>query len=281
MFNAAELLIDEFVKRLEHAYRRNYGNLEPAYPELLGWAGRMAMERIANSDALYHNAEHTMMVTLVGQEILKGKHMRDGGVSPKDWLHFMIALLCHDIGYVRGVCRDDRDDVCTTGIPGETTTLPPGATDAALTNWHVDRGKLFIRERFGGHSIIDADRVASYIELTRFPVPDDKDHANTIDYPGMVRAADLIGQLADPNYLRKHPALFYEFQETGINERLGYKTPADLARSYPHFYWNVVSPYVGEAIDYLRLTQQGKQWVASLHSHVFSTEHDMKMREPS
>ena len=68
MFNAAELLIDAFVERLEAAYRRNYGNLEPAYPELLSWAGRMAMERIANSDALYHDAEHTMMVTLVGQE---------------------------------------------------------------------------------------------------------------------------------------------------------------------------------------------------------------------
>ena len=168
MFNAAELLIDAFVEQLENAYRRNYGNLEPAYPELLGWAGRMAMERIANSDALYHNAEHTIMVTLVGQEILKGKHMRDGGVSPKDWLHFMIALLCHDIGYVRGVCQEDRGDVCTTGLPGETVTLAPGATDAALTDWHVDRGKLFIRERFGDNAVIDADRVASYIELTTF-----------------------------------------------------------------------------------------------------------------
>jgi len=275
MFDAAELLIDAFVERLEIAYRRNYGNLEPAYPELLGWAGRMAMERIADSDALYHDVEHTIMVTLVGQEILKGKHMRQGGVSPKDWLHFMIALLCHDIGYVRGVCREDEGHVCTTGVPGETVTLPPGSTDAALTTWHVDRGKLFIRERFGRHAIIEADRVASYIELTRFPVPDDRDHTETHDVPGLVRAADLIGQLADPNYLRKHPALFYEFQETGVNEQLGYKTPADLARSYPHFFWNVVSPYVQDAISHLRVTQKGKQWVANLYAHVFATEHSL------
>jgi len=275
MFNAAEILIDAFVQRLEAAYRRNYGNLEPSYPELLVWAGRMAMERIAGSDALYHDAEHTMMVTLVGQEILRGKHISDGGVSPKDWLHFMIALLCHDIGYVRGVCRADLGNVCTTGAPGETVTLPPGATDAALTACHVDRGKLFIRERFGGHSIIDADRVASYIELTRFPVPEDHDHAETAAYQGLVRSADLIGQLADPNYLRKNPALFYEFEETGVNERLGYKTPADLARSYPQFYWNVVSPFVQEAIAYLRVTQEGSQWVASLHAHVFATEHEL------
>ena len=60
------------------------------------------MEIIANSDAPYHNAEHTMMVTLVGQEILRGKHIREGGVTPRDWLHFISSLLCHDIGYVRG-----------------------------------------------------------------------------------------------------------------------------------------------------------------------------------
>ncbi|HEY7491861.1 MAG TPA: metal-dependent phosphohydrolase, partial [Candidatus Tectomicrobia bacterium] len=124
MFNPTELLIDAFVERLQQAYVRTYGNLEPAYPGIIGWAGGMALESIANSDALYHNVEHTIMVTLVGQEILKGKHLREGGVSPRDWLHFVISLLCHDIGYVRGVCREDQDGCYTTGLNGETVTLP-------------------------------------------------------------------------------------------------------------------------------------------------------------
>ena len=47
-----------------------------------------------------------------------------------------------------------------------------------------------------------------------------------------MRAADLIGQLADPNYLRKQTALFHEFVETGIAERLGFTSPADLAERY-------------------------------------------------
>jgi hypothetical protein len=49
------------------------------------------------------------MGTLLRQEILRGKHFREGGVSPHDWLHVIIALLCHDMGYVRGVCREDGD----------------------------------------------------------------------------------------------------------------------------------------------------------------------------
>lgn len=38
-----------------------------------------------------------------------------------------------------------------------------------------------------------------------------------MNYPGLVQAADLIGQLSDPRYLKKISALFYEFQETGFN----------------------------------------------------------------
>ena len=170
------------MERLQHAYCHTYGNLEPAYPGIIGWAGGMALENIANSDALYHNVEHTIMVTLVGQEILKGKHLREGGVAPRDCrLHFIIALLCHDIGYVRGVCRDDRDGIYTTGINGDMVGLTSGATDAALTPYHVDRGKLFVRERFDGHTIIDAEVIAATIELTRFPVPDDTDYQDTVD----------------------------------------------------------------------------------------------------
>jgi len=273
MFNPTELVIDGFVQQLQIAYRRNYGDLETSNSDIIAWAGRMALEHFANSDALYHNMEHTVMVALVGQEILRGKHIREGGVSHRDWLNFIISLLCHDIGHVRGICRDDRDGQYTTGIKNEMITLPKGATDASMSPYHVDRGKLFIRERFGGNPVIDAEVIAANIELTRFPVPDDSDHQNTSSYPGLVRSADLIGQLADPHYIRKLPALFYEFQETGVNKQLGYLSPSDLRAGYPSFYWGIVSRYIQEALHYLRVTQEGKQWIANLYSHVFASEH--------
>jgi hypothetical protein len=273
MFNPTALLIDAFVEELQQAYWRTYSNLKAPYADIISWAGRMALENIANSDALYHNVEHTIMVTLVGQEILKGKHLREGGVAPRDWLHFVISLLCHDIGYVRGVCRDDHDGFYTTGIDGNLIHLPTGATDASLTPYHVDRGKLFVRERFSNHDVIDPDIIATNIERTRFPIPNDTDHQGTADYPGLVRAADLIGQLGDPHYMRKLAALFYEFKETGTTAHLGYTSPDDLRNDYPVFYWNVVHRYIQDGLRHLRVTQTGQQWIANLYSHVFTVEH--------
>jgi hypothetical protein len=273
MFNPTMQLIEACVDHLQQTYQRMYGQLEPAYPQILGWAGGMALELIANSDALYHNVEHTVMVTLLGQEILRGKHLRQGGVSPHDWLHVVLALLCHDIGYVRGICREDEEAYCATGVHGQMVTLPAGSTDAVLTPYHVDRGQCFVRERFGHHALLDAERLAAYIERTRFPVPHDSDHQGTADYAGLVRAADLIGQLADPQYLRKLPALFYEFVETGTAAQLGYRTPGDLREEYPTFYWNVVARYIQDGLRHLRVTQEGKQWMANLYAHVFAVEH--------
>jgi hypothetical protein len=278
MFNTTELQITAFVGLLEERCRQTYGALREDYPNIVSWAGRMALEVISQTDAPYHNVEHTILVTLVGQEILRGKHLKEGGVAPDDWLHTMLALICHDIGYVRGVCRDDKAGIVATGVDGKTATLPPGATDAALLAYHVDRGKLFVEERFGSSALskhlIDVRRLKENIEHTRFPVPAGEDPKESAGYPGLVRAADLIGQLSDPNYLRKVPALFWEFQETGINKELGYQTPADLRRSYPQFYWSSVYPYIQEGLRYLSYTQEGKQMKANLYANVFTVEHE-------
>jgi hypothetical protein len=274
MFNATELLIEDFVKKLKEGYRRTYGGLKSDYEDIIGWVGSMAMENIANSDALYHNVEHSILVALVGQEILRGKHIREGGVSCDDWLHYVIALVCHDIGYVKGVCRQDRSGLYATGKNGDTVPLAIGSSDAALTPYHVDRAKLFIDERFGGHKLINAEIIKHNIELTRFPVPKAEDHQETTNFPGLIRASDLIGQLSDPRYLKKIGALFYEFEETGVNKALGYRHPGDLRRDYPKFYWHSVHPYIQDGLQYLSLTQQGKQIIANLYSNVFVVEHE-------
>ena len=273
MFNGTAILVDEFVERLRESYGRLYSTLEPNYPGILDWTARMTMEIIGFSDALYHDTRHSMMVSLVGQEILRGKHAIEGGVRPRDWLHFIISLLCHDIGYVRGICPGDNDGVCVINARGDTVEMPPGATDAFLTPYHVERGKLFIFNRFRNHPIIDAEAIARNIENTRFPVPHESDSQIFGDYPGLVRGADLIGQLADPDYLRKLPALYYEFEETGANARLGYRCPADLRESYPNFFWKMVSEPIAPSLRYLRATQEGREWVFNLYSHVFSEEH--------
>ena len=243
MINWQELTIDMFVQQLRTVYQRTYGDINSDYGRIVAWCGRLALENIANSDALYHDIDHTIMVSLAGQAIIEGKHLREGGVTPRDWMHFMIATLCHDIGYVKGVCQKDGKDMFSTGVGDEMIHISPDGTDVALTPYHVNRSKMFVRERFGTGLLegmtkfLDAELVSSLIEMTRFPSPDEEMYKDTKGLGGLVRAADFIGQLGDPDYFRKTPALFYEFHELGLNEKFGYKFPNDLRKGYASFYW--------------------------------------------
>jgi hypothetical protein len=159
----------------------------------------MAIECLANSEALYHTFEHTLLVTLAA------------------------------------------------------------ATSCAGAPYHVDRSKLFILARFRHSELIDCERVARMIEFTRFQVPAPNKDVELDAETGLVRAADLIRQLGDPNYIRKANAIFQEFAEIGLTRQLGYASPADLVESYPGFFWSQVSAHIAPALRHLNVTLEGRR----------------------
>ncbi len=273
MFNPSSVVIEAFVDEIVEHYVNMYGHNESDI-HLLVTNARNALEIIANSDAPYHDVNHTIMVTLVGMEILRGKILIEGQVTSREYIHFVVSLLHHDIGYVRGICRADRSGRYAINMAYDTIAPPPGSTDAVLTPYHVDRAKLYINERFASDEHLDTALICENIERTRFPVPTEEDHQESGDFPGLIRAADLIGQLADPQYHRKISALFQEFKETGQAAKMGYTTAADLREGYPKFFWEVVSPFIDEGIRLLRRTQEGQKWVAHLYANVFTEEHE-------
>jgi hypothetical protein len=277
MLNPAMLLADEMGQRLSTTFVRSFGGANARVTAAINEAARLVIERLATSDALYHNAEHTALVTLVAQDILRGLRL-NRNVTEDDWLHFVIAALTHDVGYLRGVCPGDgvdRQVIDTAGL-----LIPRGASDAFLAPYHVFRSKAVVIERFAGHPFIDGERIARAIELTRFPIPNDDDHAETDTEAGLLRAADLIGQLADPLYPRKINALFYEFAEIGVSGKLGYSSPADLAERYSGFFWTKIEPYIRDARRYLEQTVEGRHWLAQLYSNVFAMEHNRRGMGP-
>jgi hypothetical protein len=271
MLTVPELAAEALGNFLFTHLSRRFHSTEAQLTEIIPSIARLSLECIGNSDALYHNVEHTMLVTLVGYDIMKGRALLTP-TTPSDYSHLLVACLFHDIGYVRGILKGDAVDGYVIDAHGNKTDVPRGSSDASLLPHHVDRSKLFVMDRLANHEYLDATRIARAIEFTRFPAsivePDD----NGNEEGSLVRAADLIGQLGDPQYLRKANALYYEFEEVGLNRQLGYESPADLTELYPQFYWKTVSPHIQTAIRYLNVTSSGRQWIANLYSNVFRAE---------
>jgi hypothetical protein len=265
-------------RETEGLFRSSHSDLT----KLLPFAARLALECIGNSDALYHDIEHTMLVTLVGHDILMGR-MLQRTTTADDYANFILACLTHDIGYVRGIVQGDEDATDVADLSGRKVQLPVGSSDAALAPYHVDRSKLFVIERLDSVEELDAARIARAIEYTRFPYVDTpKEEVDDLnEEEGLLpRAADLIGQLGDPNYMKKSNALFHEFEEIGLNKILGYATPADIVYKFPQFYWTNVASQIPLAIRYLNVTSSGRQWIANLHSNVFRAERELNLSGP-
>jgi hypothetical protein len=278
MITVPELTAEALGSFLASEMKRMFESSHARLTELVPSAARLALECIGNSDALYHNIEHTMLVTLVGHEIMKGRALLVPAL-PSDYAHLIVACLMHDIGYVRGVLEGDGPDGYVIDATARKTILPRGSSDAALMHHHVDRSKLYVMNRLAISEFFDAARIARAIEYTRFPTSTEVDDQEN-EEGSLLRAADFIGQLGDPHYLRKANALYYEFEEVGMNRQLGYTSPADLVDLYPQFYWNSVSPYIQPAIRYLNITSSGRQWIATLYSNVFRAERDPHLSGP-
>src|SRR2546426_10598963 len=280
MITVPELAADALGTFLASYMHRRYGASETRLVELVPSIARIAMECIGNSDALYHNVEHTMLVTLAGHDIFKGRALLKH-TTPTDYSNFIVACLAHDIGYVRGVIKGDGDDGYIVEEPGRKVSLPRGSSDAALAPYHVERSMLFVLDRVAAVDELDGARIARAIGFTRFPYSSSTDEKEDVDEEGsLLRAADLIGQLGDPHYLRKANALYYEFEEIGLNKQLGYESPADVVDKYPQFYWNRVSPHIQAAIGYLNVTSSGRRWIAGLYSNVFRAERELRHSGP-
>lgn len=267
MFNPAAVLAAAFGDHVAETYRQAFPDQAPEYADFLRQMARESLDHIGTSDAPYHNAEHTMMVTLVGQQIIQGKR-QTCAVSPEDWVHTIVALLFHDIGFVRGICAGDAPHEVVINETGARVCPPRGATDASLAPYHVDRGKIYVRARFAGSDVIDPERLAQAIEHTRFPVPDAPAYADVEGEPALVRAADLIGQIADPKYLCKLSSLYSEFEETGMALDQGYASSMDLVETLPRFFEDQVEPLIGPALGHLRQTAEGRELVAQLFDRV-------------
>src|SRR6188474_1118715 len=125
MMTLPELAADALGSFLASDMKDRFGSSHARLAELIPYAARLALECIGNSDALYHDIEHTMLVTLVGHDILAGRALQRT-TTATDYANFIVACLTHDIGYVRGIVQGDEDGVYVADHTGRKIELPVG-----------------------------------------------------------------------------------------------------------------------------------------------------------
>ena len=272
MFRPSDIIIDAFIEHLHDCYGKQFGKGVQSHRETITQVARMALARQASSNALYHSLEHTILCTQVGIDIMRGKEVKDGDVSSLDWLHYVASLLLFAIGFVRDCCQQDCGDHCIINFAGDVIDLKRGANDGALWPYFFERSQIFIDEHFSDHAILDAERLKANIAYTEFPPPlHGKQDRHT--YPGLTRAAQIIGVVGDPKFINKLKLLYLELSEAGMAKAMNYHDVNDVRESYPRAFWRLFHPRILHAIGYLKYTAEGLNWLANMHAHMLMEEH--------
>src|SRR4030081_3036736 len=129
MMTLPELAADVLEEFLGSYMRRRFGSSQTLLIEIVPSAASIALECIGNSDALYHNVEHTLLVTLAAHDIFRGRALHDD-LTADDYAHVIIACLLHAIGYVLALFGDDDEYGFVVNQAGSKVILPRGSSDA-------------------------------------------------------------------------------------------------------------------------------------------------------
>src|SRR6266513_2323136 len=70
MITIPELVAQALGSFLTMETRGRFASSHASLTEFLPYAAKLTLECVGNSDALYHNIEHSMLVTLAGHDIL-------------------------------------------------------------------------------------------------------------------------------------------------------------------------------------------------------------------
>lgn len=230
-----DLVESEIQVSYESMYPRGDRSFVPrAFASVTDWFGGSYMDYLP-IDVQYHDLEHTLQGVLCLVRLLA----RWRAVGKKPFINQrmfelgMLAILMHDSGYLKK--RGDSD-----------------GTGAKYTLVHVDRSVAF---------------AAEFMRLQGCPEPEICSVQNMIRCTGLnnrmsaiafqteaeklvgcaLGTADLLGQMAAPDYVDKLPILYSEFEEmarcagnTGAPG--GFTSAEDLIRKTPAFWEKFVVP---------------------------------------
>ncbi len=181
-------------------------------------------------DAPYHNLEHTLQGTLCLARLLRNRQLaRVEPTLPRRTCELaLLAILLHDTGYLKR-----KDDVSGTGAKYTVVHVRRSADFAAalLEKRHFDPREI----RAVQNMILCTGFNAA---LHQLPFQSEEERIAGF----ALGTADLLGQMAAPDYVEKLPLLFAEFSEAarhdpGANHPVSQLTSVEQLRRQTPDFW--------------------------------------------
>ena len=186
-------------------------------------------------DTVYHDLEHTLRVTLCWVRMVANRnqlHIKPV-ITDKNFIIGLHGIILHDIGFL----KENGDHEGT----GAKFTFVHEKRSCELASLYLKKKGWNKRDISAVQHLISCTGPRSVIDAVSFNNKLERIMGES------VCSADYIGQMSDPAYLQKLPALFLEFEESDnyhnipVENRM-FKNTEELIRGTPEFWKNLVIP---------------------------------------
>jgi len=220
-------------ERCHHLFGSQEGGYIDEYMDAIDGLFTGSYAEYQAMDTAYHDITHTLQATLCLVELLHNRQFAEAtpGISAKDFKLAVVAVLFHDIGYLKTIADTE-------------------GSGAKYTHLHEKRScsfaRAFLQQR--GWPSDDLQFVENLISSTG-PSAD----VTRIEFRSEIErilgqtvcTADYIGQMSDPHYPEKLAVLFSEFKESYQYQQIPesewpFASYESLLRSTPGFWGTFV-----------------------------------------
>ena len=226
----------------------------------------IAFTRFAKSSSLYFSLNHALSASIIGLQVLNAMRCRYGVVRPAQMLNLMASVLFCNIGIIRGVL--DSDDGERQRLDSDKLSIIDNKfTDSILWAHKSFRSKAFIKNISFLDTNVNLEIVSRAIEYSDFSINNNTDgELGEIDK--YARAIQIITLMSDQNYDRRLVEFYLSLEEAGLIDESIFESLQDFRERWVQYFWERLYPVVGEEILLLRETNEGRNIVSQMYSHL-------------
>ena len=130
------------------------------------------------------------------------------------------------------------------------------------------RSKTFIKNISFLDTNVNLEIVSRAIEYSDFSANDNNLEGELGEIDKYARAIQIITLLSDQNYDRRLVEFYLSLKEAGLIDEKIFSSLQDFRDRWVQYFWERLFPVVGEEIMLLRETNEGRNIVSQMYSHL-------------
>ena len=271
MVDFRSLQIEHFAEQVGYQHQRIYGSGEKTLLQDTLNLSRMALSKMAVSNSLFFNVNHTKRAGMMALQLLDGVLHQRGSVDPALFLNLVVSTLFSHVGLVGGILQEDEvrpnqpKEMYYIG-DGEFQTFFGPSSNSVLWPFYINRSLLYIERNLSSVEYLNTENIISAVKNSDVSLKSSTANRQEISYHA--RSAHVLSYTTQSQYNQWLVRLYRSLEEANLLDRYGFSDLGEFRKNYGAYFWKNLYSDLAYSIPLFKETGEGRDLLATLFSRM-------------